>query len=62
MQYKLAPDVPQVDGVGHEQRRAILVSAQADPLNPNSVNRASDSLEPLFAAGAQSGALLHAAA
>ncbi|AYW53838.1 alpha/beta hydrolase-fold protein [Raoultella ornithinolytica] len=42
MQYKLAPDVPQVDGVGHEQRRAILVSAQADPLNPNSVNRASD--------------------
>ena len=30
MQYKLAPDVPQVDGVGHEQRRAILVSAQAD--------------------------------
>jgi enterochelin esterase family protein len=42
MQYKLAPDVPQVDGVGREQRRAILVSAQADPLNPNSVNRASD--------------------
>ncbi len=42
MQYKLAPDVPQVDGVGHEQRRAILVSAQADPLNPHSVNRASD--------------------
>ena len=34
MQYKLAPDVPKVDGSAREQRRAILVSAQADPLNP----------------------------
>lgn len=33
MQYKLAPDVPRVDGSPREQRRAILVSAQADPLN-----------------------------
>ncbi|WP_163094917.1 enterochelin esterase domain-containing protein, partial [Acinetobacter baumannii] len=42
MQYKLAPDVPQVAGGAREQRRAILVSAQADPLNPNSVNAAHD--------------------
>ena len=42
MQYKLAPDVPQVTGSAREQRRAILVSAQADPLNPNSVNAAHD--------------------
>ncbi|TLV22675.1 DUF3327 domain-containing protein [Klebsiella indica] len=42
MQYKLAPDVPQVTGSGHEQRRAILVSAQADPLNPHSINAAHD--------------------
>nr|WP_318382668.1 alpha/beta hydrolase-fold protein [uncultured Enterobacter sp.] len=34
MQYKLAPDVPQVQGTARDQRRAILVSAQADPLNP----------------------------
>ncbi|HCR0053026.1 TPA: DUF3327 domain-containing protein [Enterobacter hormaechei] len=36
MQYKLAPDVPIVEGSARDQRRAILVSAQADPLNPNS--------------------------
>ena len=42
MQYKLAPDVPLIEGGGREQRRAIIVSAQADPLNPQSVNRASD--------------------
>ena len=42
MQYKLAPDVPQVNGSEREQRRAILVSAQADPLNPNSINAARD--------------------
>lgn len=35
MQYKLAPDVPRVEGSSRDQRRAILVSAQADPLNPN---------------------------
>lgn len=34
MQYKLAPDVPIVAGNAREQRRAILVTAQADPLNP----------------------------
>lgn len=34
MQYKLAPDVPVVVGSAREQRRAILVTAQADPLNP----------------------------
>lgn len=34
MQYKLAPDVPQIAGAtGFEQRRAILTTAQADPLN-----------------------------
>ncbi|MCT4704068.1 alpha/beta hydrolase-fold protein [Enterobacteriaceae bacterium H20N1] len=34
MQYKLAPDVPVVAGSARDQRRAILVTAQADPLNP----------------------------
>lgn len=34
MQYKLAPDVPKVNGSPRDQRRAILVSAQADPYNP----------------------------
>lgn len=34
MQYKLAPDVPRLQGNPREQRRAILASAQADPLNP----------------------------
>ncbi|CCJ73253.1 putative esterase [Cronobacter condimenti 1330] len=34
MQYKLAPDVPQIHGTPREQRRAILATAQADPLNP----------------------------
>lgn len=38
MQYQLAPDVPQVDGSARDQRRAILVSAQADPLNPHTLN------------------------
>ncbi|RKQ38712.1 alpha/beta hydrolase-fold protein [Enterobacter sp. R1(2018)] len=34
MQYKLAPDVPVIAGTARDQRRAILVTAQADPLNP----------------------------
>lgn len=35
MQYKLAPDIPVIEGAtGFEQRRAILTTAQADPLNP----------------------------
>ncbi|EPP1002606.1 alpha/beta hydrolase-fold protein [Cronobacter dublinensis] len=34
MQYKLAPDVPETHGGAREQRRAILATAQADPLNP----------------------------
>ncbi|ELY4663472.1 DUF3327 domain-containing protein [Cronobacter muytjensii] len=34
MQYKLAPDVPKTNGGAREQRRAILATAQADPLNP----------------------------
>ncbi|QAV22631.1 enterochelin esterase [Proteus hauseri] len=35
MQYKLAPDVPTIEGsTAFEQRRAILTTAQADPLNP----------------------------
>lgn len=33
MQYKLAPDVPDIHASKREQRRAILVTAQADPLN-----------------------------
>ena len=38
MQYKLAPDVPRIEGTPRDQRRAILVSAQADPLNPRSLS------------------------
>ncbi|MGY5956010.1 alpha/beta hydrolase-fold protein [Kosakonia sp. BK9b] len=38
MQYQLAPDVPKVDGTPRDQRRAILVSAQADPLNPHTLS------------------------
>lgn len=37
MQYKLAPDVPKVSGSPRDQRRAILVSAQADPYNPQRI-------------------------
>mgnify|MGYP001045020443 CR=1 FL=1 len=37
MQYKLAPDVPVVQGTARDQRQAILVSAQADPLNPSTL-------------------------
>jgi enterochelin esterase family protein len=33
MQYQLAPDIPQVPEGGREQRLALLVTAQADPLN-----------------------------
>jgi Enterochelin esterase and related enzymes len=40
MQYKLAPDVPKVEGSLREQQRAIQVSAQADPLNPHSLSPA----------------------
>lgn len=36
LQYKLAPDVPKIDGSGLPQSLAIMVSAQADPLNPHS--------------------------
>jgi enterochelin esterase-like enzyme len=42
MQYQLAPDVPKIEGNAHEQLRAMRVSAQADPLNPNSLNPAND--------------------
>lgn len=38
MQYQLAPDVPKVEGSASEQRRAILVSAQEDPLNPRTMS------------------------
>lgn len=39
MEYKLAPDVPKVNGSLREQQRAIQVSAQADPLNPLSLSQ-----------------------
>lgn len=42
IQYKLAPDVPRVEGNPREQQRAIVVSAQADPLNPNTLHPADD--------------------
>lgn len=35
LQYMLAPDVPHIDGSAWDKRRAILISAQADPLNPH---------------------------
>lgn len=38
----LAPDVPQVDGVGTSSGGRFWSAFQVDPLNPNSVNRASD--------------------
>lgn len=34
-QYKIAPDIPMVPEGGFAQRKAILVTAQADPYNPN---------------------------
>ncbi|MTH48272.1 alpha/beta hydrolase-fold protein [Intestinirhabdus alba] len=34
MTYRLAPDVPRIDAPPAQQRRAILATAQQDPLNP----------------------------
>ncbi|QNP58008.1 enterochelin esterase [Paenacidovorax monticola] len=34
LSYRLAPDVPQVQGSAQDQRRMILSTAQRDPLNP----------------------------
>lgn len=34
LSYRLAPDVPQVEGNAQDQRRMILATAQRDPLNP----------------------------
>ncbi|MGE8319312.1 MAG: enterochelin esterase [Comamonas sp.] len=34
LSYRLAPDVPQVQGTAQDQRRMILATAQRDPLNP----------------------------
>ncbi|SNY62582.1 alpha/beta hydrolase-fold protein [Enterobacter sp. CC120223-11] len=42
MQYKLAPDVPLIGSDPHEQRQAIMVSAQADPLNPDTLQPGGD--------------------
>ena len=35
LSYRLAPDVPQVEGTAQDQRRMILATAQRDPLNPH---------------------------
>lgn len=35
LSYRLAPDVPRVPGSPMDQRRAILITAQRDPLNPD---------------------------
>ena len=35
LSYRLAPDVPQVQGTATEQRRAILATARRDPFNPH---------------------------
>ena len=34
LSYRLAPDVPRIEGTPQEQRRMILATAQRDPLNP----------------------------
>ncbi|MBN9368504.1 MAG: enterochelin esterase [Comamonadaceae bacterium] len=34
LSYRLAPDVPQVQGSAQDQRRMVLATAQRDPLNP----------------------------
>jgi enterochelin esterase family protein len=34
LSYRLAPDVPLIEGSAMEQRRALLATAQRDPLNP----------------------------
>lgn len=34
LSYRLAPDVPLIEGSSMDQRRAILATAQRDPLNP----------------------------
>ncbi|WP_313079203.1 enterochelin esterase [Pulveribacter sp.] len=34
LSYRLAPNVPQVQGTAQDQRRMILATAQRDPLNP----------------------------
>ncbi|WP_323835858.1 alpha/beta hydrolase-fold protein [Photorhabdus africana] len=44
MQYRLAPDLPQVEGTADEQRRSILITAQADPLNKNVVPTVSEDM------------------
>lgn len=45
MQYKLAPDVPEIAGATtFEQRRAILTTAQADPLNPKDSPKKSEDI------------------
>jgi enterochelin esterase family protein len=36
LSYRLAPDVPDFDGTPVQRRRAILATAQRDPLNPRS--------------------------
>ncbi len=36
LSYRLAPDVPEFDGTPVQRRRAILSTAQRDPLNPRS--------------------------
>jgi len=35
LSYRIAPDVPQIQGSPMEQRRVILATAQRDPLNPH---------------------------
>ncbi|QDT52634.1 Enterochelin esterase [Caulifigura coniformis] len=45
--YKLAPDVPELDASATVRRRAILATAQRDPLNPKSF--AADGAEDVFA-------------
>jgi len=35
--YRLAPDVPDFDGTAQARRRAILATAQTDPLNPRTL-------------------------
>src|SRR5690606_33140034 len=34
LSYRIAPQVPKIDGTPMQQRRVILATAQRDPLNP----------------------------
>src|SRR5690606_36636449 len=48
LSYRIAPDVPQVRGSPMDQRRAILATAQRDPLNPHVFHDTDDALVDVY--------------